>query len=93
MTKKITPEQQRWLQHIQSSETLRKKLRRLNLMIPIDTIAFILCTASLIIEGYDSMLCALAALFGVQLLFLVTIRRDTKRELKIAEEFEADNAI
>lgn len=74
-----------------SPERLHKNLRRLRLMIPIDAVGLALCIGSLIIEGYDTLLCALAGLLGTQLLFFILLRRDLLQQLATAEEFIDEN--
>lgn len=78
---------------LQSSEKLRKSLRRINLIIPIDAIGLILCIGSLIVEGYNTLLCALTGLLGIQLLFFIILRRDTREQLQRAEDFEEQHSI
>lgn len=67
----------------QNLEKLQKNLRRTNLLIPIETLALALCIASLCIEGYQGLICALTGILFVQILYLVVIRREIKRQLAL----------
>ena len=81
MERKLTPEQHKGLEATHGPEKLQKHLRRTNLLIPIETLALVLCIASLCIEGYDGLIGALTGILAVQIHYLVAIRRDMKQQL------------
>lgn len=81
MKTKLTPEERKWLEATQNPEKLQKNLRRTNLLIPIETLALVLCIASLCIEGYDGLIGTLTGILAVQIHYLVAIRRDMKQQL------------
>ncbi len=86
-------EQERRPNATENPEKLRRHLRRINLMIPIDSIGLGLCAGALIVEGYDALYGALTGLLGIQLLFYIALRRDLKQQLATAEEFAKENEI
>ena len=81
MERKLTPEQRKGLEATHGPEKIQKHLRRTNLLIPIETLALVLCIASLCIEGYDGLIGALTGILAVQIHYLVAIRRDMKQQL------------
>lgn len=86
MKREPTPEELRWLKTALSPERLRKNLRRVNLLIPIETIALGLCIASLCIEGHNTLLVALTGLLTIQLLYLAANRHEIKQQIKRIKE-------
>ena len=81
MERKLTPGERKGLEATHGPEKLQKHLRRTNLLIPIETLALLLCIASLCIEGYNGLIGALTGILAVQILHLVAIRRDMKQQL------------
>ncbi len=81
MKTNLTPGERKGLEATQNPEKLQKHLRRTNLLIPIETLALVLCIASLCIEGYDGLIGALTGILAVQIHYLVAIRRDMKQQL------------
>ncbi len=81
MKTNLTPEERKGLEATHGPEKLQKNLHRTNLLIPIETLALVLCIASLCIEGYDGLIGALTGIFAVQIHYLVAIRRDMKQQL------------
>lgn len=84
----LTPEEQQWLKESCSPEKLRKNLRRVHLLIPIEALALALCIATLCIEGHNTLLCALSGLLFVQLLYLIPYQQELKKRLKLAEKLK-----
>lgn len=91
MRREASPEEPQRLVAAHSPERLHKNLRRTNLLIPITAIALGLCMASLCIEGYDTLLVALAGVLTIQLIHLATNRREIKRLIKRIEQLTKEN--
>uniref|UniRef100_UPI0040567880 hypothetical protein n=1 Tax=Alistipes sp. TaxID=1872444 RepID=UPI0040567880 len=72
---------------------LQKSLRRLRLTITLSVVALTLCIAWLILKGYNTLLCTLCGLLGVQLLFNGIILRETTAQLQSTQELEEEEKI